>query len=75
MMVANVDRGDVVVPYDGNAGQVVGGVVDVDTGLPVSTDYSKDKNIPIPSPDALNPNSRLLTIYINVYSWIVLLIN
>ena len=58
MMVANVDRGDVVVPYDGNAGQVVGGVVDVDTGLPVSTDYPKDKNIPIPSPDALNPNSR-----------------
>ena len=58
MMVANVDRGDVVVPYDGNAGQVVGGVVDVDTGLPVSTDYPKDKNIPIPSPDALNLNSR-----------------
>ena len=58
MMVANVDRGDVVVPYDGNAGQVVGGVVDVDTGLPVSTDYPKDKNIPIPLPDALNPNSR-----------------
>jgi hypothetical protein len=26
MMVANAGRGDVVVPYDGNAGQVVGGV-------------------------------------------------